>query len=252
MPFGLTNAPATFQESMNNILREFLDQFVVVYLDDILIFSRTKEEDGQHLRKILEVLRRHQFYAKLSQCEFCRPRVEFVGFRVSKGKIEMMEDKVKAVTDWPTPTTLRDLRGFIGLISYYRRFIRNLAKIMNPLTSLLKKESAYSWTPEHEEAFQQLKTAITTAPVLRSPDYVKPFSVVTDASDFAIGATLFQEHEGKRHPVAFESRKLKPAELNYPVHEKEQLAGVYALGNGAATLKAALSPSRPTAALQST
>ena len=164
MPFGLTNAPATFQESMNNILREFLDQFVVVYLDDILIFSRTKEEHGQHLRKVLGVLRRHQFYAKLSKCEFFRPRVEFVGFRVSDGKIEMMEDKVKAVTDWPTPTTLRDLRGFIGLISYYRRFIRNLAKIMNLLTSLLKKESAYSWTPEHEEAFQQLKTAITTAP----------------------------------------------------------------------------------------
>lgn len=141
----------------------------------------------------------------------------------------MLKDKISAVLDWPTPANLTELRSFIGLISFCRRFIKSLANIMLPLTQLLKKEVKWNWQPVHQKALEDLKTAITSAPCLRAPDYNKPFIVVTGASDFAIGATLFQEHDKIRHPVAFESRKLKPAEINYPAHEKEQLAFVYAL-----------------------
>ena len=141
----------------------------------------------------------------------------------------MMPDKIKAVEDWPTPTNITELRGFMGLVSYYRRFLKELASVMLPLTALLSKKTSFLWTAECQEAFQQCKNAITSAPVLRAPDFSKPFVVVTDALDFAVGATLFQQHEGIRHPVAFESRKLKDAERNYPPHEKEMLAEVYAL-----------------------
>lgn len=229
MPFGLTNAPATFQKSMNTVLGDILDRFVIVYLDDILIFSRTKEEHEEHVRQVLQRLREAKFYAKLSKCEFFLPSVEFVGFRVAHGQIEMLPDKVKTVTEWPTPTNLTELRSFLGLVQFYRRFIRQLANLSLPLTCLLKKGEPFVWGVEQQAAFDALKTAMTTAPVLRTPDYDRPFIVVTDASDFAIGATLLQEHEGQRHPVAFESRKLRAAELNYPAHEKEQLAVVYAL-----------------------
>lgn len=229
MPFGLCNAPATFQKSMNTVLGAYLDDFVVVYLDDILIFSKTKEEHEQHVRQVLQRLREAKVYAKISKCEFFLPTVEFVGFQVANGELKMLDDKVKAILNWPAPTNLTELRSFIGLVQYYRRFIHHLAHISRPLTELLKKDRPYTWEADQQTAFDSLKTAVTTAPVLRTPDFSKPFIVSTDASDFAIGATLLQVIDGHRHPIAFESRKLKPAELNYPAHEKEQLAVVYAL-----------------------
>ena len=230
LPFGLTNAPATFMSFMNEVLRPYLDQFVVVFLDDILIYSKNQDEHMEHLRLVLEKLREHHLFAKQSKCAFLLEEVEFLGHVVSSQGIKMDAAKVKAVADWPQPASVRDVRSFLGLIGYYRRFIQDFSRLAAPLTELTRKDINFYWSSEHAAAFNALKAAIQTAPVLATPDPTKPFILYTDASIMATGAVLLQpDNDNKPRPLAFLSHKLLPAERNYTVGELELLAIIHAL-----------------------
>ncbi|KAL0293482.1 UNVERIFIED_CONTAM: Transposon Tf2-12 polyprotein [Sesamum radiatum] len=225
MPFGLTNAPATFCTLMNQVLHGFLDEFVVVYLDDIVIYSRTLAEHVEHLRQVLARLREYELYAKVSKCSFAQETISFLGHIVERGCIRMDPKKVQAIEEWQPPSDVHDLRSFLGLANYYRCFVKDYSKIARPMTDLLKKTEAWNWTPQCQVSFDDLKRAMVTDPVLALPDMSKPFVVETDASDFALGGVLMEDG----HPVAFESRKLKDAERRYSAHEKELLAVVHCL-----------------------
>jgi hypothetical protein len=224
MPFGLTNAPAVFQHMMNDIFREYLDDFVVIYLDDILIFSKNEEEHEKHVRLILKKLRERGLYAKLEKCLFHQTEMEFLGFVATTEGLKMDPKKVEAIVSWEVPKTVRDVQCFLGFANFYRIFIKNYSQVTAPLTRLTCKDKL-EWGPEAEQAFQNLKTAFTTAPILVHPNFAKAFYLETDASDFALGAVLSQIGEdGKLHPVAFYSRKFSAAEINYEIHDKELLA----------------------------
>jgi transposase InsO family protein len=230
MPFGLTNAPATFQTLMNSVLRPYLEKFVIVYLDDILIYSKSEAEHLEHIRLVLQTLREHKLYAKLSKCEFGKPTLLFLGHIIGEDGISMDPDKLKAIQDWPPPRNVTQLQSFLGLANYYRRFVRNYSRVAAPLTALCTpKITDWPWKEEHEAAFQALKSALITAPVIHPPDLTQPFTVTTDASKFAVGAVLSQGKHPQVQTVAFESKKMTPAEQNYPVHDKEMLAVIYAL-----------------------
>lgn len=240
MPFGLCNAPASFQTFMNRILREFLGKSVVVYLDDIVVYSESMEEHLHHLTQVFEVLRAHTLYAKPSKCIFAVTSLEFCGHLVGGGVVRPLSSKVAIIIEWPTPINVHEVRVFLGMVTYYRRFIRAFAKICVPLFDLLKEADAETrkkkfrkikWTASTEAAFRTLKKLLTEAPILLQPDTTLAFIIETDASEWAIGIVLLQAHPqtGRLHPVAYDGRKLSPAEINYPVHEKELLAIKYAL-----------------------
>ena len=173
MPFGLTNAPAYFMNMMNKVFMDFLDKFVVVFIDDILIYSKSHKEHEEHLRLVLQRLREHKLYAKFSKCEFWLEQVAFLGHIVSKEGIAVDPEKVSAVTNWEPPKNVGELRSFLGLAGYYRRFIENFSKIAKALTELLKKEKKFEWTDACEASFQELKKRLVSAPVLCLPDLDK-------------------------------------------------------------------------------
>lgn len=228
LPFGLTSAPATFMRLMNDTLMPYLDQFVIVYLDDICVFSKTPEEHLDHVRKVLNLLRKEKLIGKLSKCEFGISSMEFLGHIVSDQGIATDPEKVKSVQDWPTPQNKTDVMRFLGLANFYRRFVKDFSKIAAPLTTLTGNVP-FVWSPAAETAFQTLKTSLTTTPVLCLPDSSKPFILECDASKFAIGQVLCQGEGRDRRVVAFESRKMSPAEVNYPVHDQELLSVVHGL-----------------------
>jgi len=215
MPFDLTNAPATFCNLMNDVLYDFLDNFVVVYLDDIVIYSRGIEEHVTHLSKVLDRLREYELYVKREKCEFAKDEIMFLGHLIGEGQVKMDPRKIQAIVEWSAPKSVSELRSFLGLANYYRRFIKGYSKKTTPLSDLLKKNRRWEWTVDCQQAFEKLKTAVASAPVLGLPDFEKPFEVHTDASDRAIGGVLVQEG----HPIAFESRKLSDAEQNYSTHD---------------------------------
>ncbi|GIL51949.1 hypothetical protein Vafri_7922, partial [Volvox africanus] len=230
LSFGLVNAPATFQAAMNRIFGPYIDRFVVCYLDDILVYSRTREEHLQHLRLVLDVLRREQLYTKLPKCHWLQPQVEYLGHIVSVDGVRMDPRKTAAVRDWPIPTNVQELRKFLGLTNYFRKFIDRYSILAAPLTSFTRKgafSSVDSWTSECQEAFTAVKQAVGADIVLRFPDDSLPFriEVVSDASIHGTGAVLLQE--GK--PVAFLSKKFSGAERKYTTGEQELLAVVHAL-----------------------
>lgn len=229
LPFGLTNAPATFMHLMQKIFHPYLDKFVIVYLDDILVYSRSEAEHEQHLRKVLQVLRENKLYGKLSKCSFFQKEVEFLGHVVSDNGVYMEKKKMEAIQEWPTPKSVQEIRQFLGLAGFYRKFIKDFSKISSSLTELLKKDVKFNWKEQHQQALDELKRAVSSAPVLILPDYKLPFVVSTDASGYAIGATLSQDQGKGLQPVAFMSKKMLPAERNYPVHEQELLAVICAL-----------------------
>ncbi len=204
MPFGLTNAPATFMHLMQEIFRPYLDRFVIVFLDDILIFSRNREEHKAHVQQVLEVLRKHKLYAKSSKCEFFQQKISFLGHVVSGDGIAMEEGKVTAIKEWPVPTNITELRAFLGLAGYYRKFVAGFSRIAAPMTELLHKDTAYNWGKAQQDSFDALKGSVTTAPVLLTPDDTLPFTVFTDASGFALGATLMQDQGNGLQPVCNE------------------------------------------------
>ncbi|GBG74089.1 hypothetical protein CBR_g17800 [Chara braunii] len=206
MPFGLTNAPVTFQTAVNDIFRDILEEYVLVYLDDILVYSRTLEDHIRHLRDVLQRLRKHGLYAKLSKCRFAQRKVDFLGHHVSNQGLHMDDTKITAIAEWPVPTSTKQLRSFLGLTSYYSNFIQGYARYSYVLTStLLQKNPPWFWTPLCEDAFRALKKAVTCAPVLRLPDFDRPFIVSTDASDFAVGIVLSQLRPDTRCPALDDS-----------------------------------------------
>ncbi|CAI7751476.1 unnamed protein product [Closterium sp. NIES-54] len=183
MLFGLCNAPATFQAEMNHILRPLLEECVVVYLDDILIYSKNMKEHVEHLRKVSEILRENKFYVKLSKSDFDLKKVKFLGHMVSAEGVHVDPRKIESVKKWKVPENIKELQQFLGFANYYNRFVPQYAKIAAPLTNLLKKDTPYKWDTPYQQAMEQLQTALTTAPVLILPDPDKNYVVEADASD---------------------------------------------------------------------
>ncbi|KAL0549580.1 hypothetical protein IC582_014065 [Cucumis melo] len=225
MSFGLTNAPAVFMDLMNRVFREFLDTFVIVFIDDILIYSKTEAEHEEHLRMVLQTLRDNKLYAKFSKCEFWLKQVSFLGHVVSKAGVFMDPAKIEAVTGWTRPSTVSEVRSFLGLAGYYRRFVENFSRIATPLTQLTRKGAPFVWSKACEDSFQNLKQKLVTAPVLTVPDGFGSFVIYSDASKKGFGCVLMQQ--GK--VVAYASRQLKSHEQNYPTHDLELAAVVFAL-----------------------
>jgi len=227
MPFGLTNAPSTFQDMMNHVLSDLLDVGVLAYMDDILVYARTKSEHNYLVKEVLRRLQDNGLAVSPEKCVWRAQEVEFLGYVIGKEGIKMSNDKVQAVLSWKTPKSLTEVQSFLGFANFYRRFIQDYSKVARPLTELTKKVEKWEWNNEAGRAFEELKQIFTTAPILAHFDAQKPVIIETDASDFAIGAVLSQrDDEGRLHPVAFHSRKFQPAEINYEVHDKELLAVV--------------------------
>ncbi|WVZ58064.1 LOW QUALITY PROTEIN: hypothetical protein U9M48_008375 [Paspalum notatum var. saurae] len=221
MSFGLTNAPAFFMYMMNSVFMNELDKFVVVFIDDILIYSKNEKEHEEHLRVVLTRLREHKLYAKFSKCAF--RKWVFRGIFVEKG-VAVDPSKVKDVRTGSGRNRHEEIRSFLGLAGYYRRFIKDFSKIAKPMTSLTKKNAKFVWGPKCEEGFRELKKALTTAPVLAQPDVTKPFDVYCDASGRGLGCVLMQEGR----VIAYASRQLRKHETNYPTHDPELAAVVHA------------------------
>ncbi|GJX28927.1 putative nucleotidyltransferase, ribonuclease H [Tanacetum coccineum] len=225
MPFGLTNAPAVFMDLMNRVCKPHLDKFVIVFIDDILIYSRNEKEHEEHLKTILELLKKEELYAKFSKCEFWINTVKFLGHVIDSSGIHVDPAKIEAVKNWASPTTPSEIRQFLGLAGYYRRFIEGFSKIAKPMTELTQKNQKFDWGEEQEEAFQLLKQKLCAAPILALPEGSEDFVVYCDASIKGLGAVLMQ----RMKVIAYASRQLKIHEKNYTTHDLELGAVVFAL-----------------------
>jgi hypothetical protein len=225
MSFGLTNAPAYFMYLMKKVFMEYLDKFVVVFIDDILIYSKTEEEHEEHRRLVLRKLREHQLYAKFSKCAFWLKEVSFLGHIITNGGISVDPAKIEDVLKWELPRTVKEIRGFLGLARYYRRFIEGFSKIVKPLTTLLEKDREFKWTDACQASFEELKRRLTTALVLVMPDLQKGFNIYCGAYQQGLGCVLMQEG----HVIAYTSRHLRKHEQNYPTHDLELAVVVHAL-----------------------
>ncbi|GBG88920.1 hypothetical protein CBR_g48532 [Chara braunii] len=224
MPFGLTNAPATFQRCMNDLFRPWLDRFVVVYLDDILVFSKTLEEHQGHLRQVLEKLREANFKINAKKCEWAKTQVLYLGHVLDGDDIKLEDSKIAAIRDWPTPRTLTELRSFLGLANYYRKFVRNFSTIAAPLRRLLRKETIWKWDKDCTSAMKKLKQALIEYPVLKVADPSLPFVVTTDASRYGIGAVLKQDDGHGYRPVEFMSARMPSEKVVTSTYERELYA----------------------------
>ena len=220
MAFGLTGAPGSFQGAMNATLAPELRKFVIVFFDDILVYNCTFEEHLDHLRQVFEWLANDQWKLKLSKCKFAQRSIAYLGHIISEQSVSTDATKVQAVVDWPTPSCVKELRSFLGLAGYYRKFVKHFGIIARPLTNLLKKNTMFIWTSDHDSAFTALKSALSTAPVLSLPDFSLPFAIETDACLNGVGAVLTQQG----HPLAFISKALGPRNMGLSTYEKEYLA----------------------------
>jgi hypothetical protein len=221
MSFGLTNAPTYFMYLMNKVFMEYLDRFVVVFIDDILVFSKTMEEHEEHLRLVLEKFRSNQLFAKFSKCEFWLTEIAFLGYVISARGVSVDPGKVKDVLNWMPPATISEIRSLLGLAGYYRRFIKDFSKIAKPMMKLLEKNKAFEWTKECQASFEELKKRLTSSPVLVLPDLTKKFDIYCDASRQGLRCVLIQEGQ----VVCYASHQLRKHEENYSTHDLE-LAGV--------------------------
>lgn len=224
MPFGLCNAPATFQCLMNSVFADYIRKFVIIFLDDILVYSKTMDEHLEHLRIVMSLLRQNQLYAKLSKCSFACTSIDYLGHVISSDGVATDPDKTSAMEQWPLPKTVTELHAFLGLTGYYRKFVKNYGIIAKPLTTLLTKKG-FLWTEAATTAFNKLKLAMVSTPVLALPDFTQPFQVETDACDTGIGAILSQNG----HPIAFLSKALGSKNSQLSVYEKEFLAVMLAV-----------------------
>ncbi|PKU84723.1 putative mitochondrial protein [Dendrobium catenatum] len=224
MPFGVSNAPSTFMRLMNQVFRPLMNKCVVIYFDDILVYSSSVDLHLEHLRSVLDLLREQQLFANPKKCQYLTDKISFLGFIISSAGIEADPHKIEAIVQWPTPRSMTEVRQFHGLASFYRRFIRNFSSVAAPLTELLKSEP-FQWNPSAKEGFERLKEAISTAPVLALPDFNKAFEIDCDASNVGIGAVLSQHG----HPIAFFSEKFNDSRRKYSVYDKELYAVVRAL-----------------------
>jgi hypothetical protein len=225
MSFGPTNALAYFMYLMNSVFMPELDRFVVVFIDDILIYSKNLEDHERHLHVVLQRLRDHRLYAKFSKCEFWLDTVKFLGHTISSDGISIDPSKVQEVLDWKPPTSVHQIRSFLGLAGYYRRFIPDFSRIAKLMTELLKKGIKFSWNEKCEEAFHTLRAHLTTTLVLAQPNNSKPFDVYCDASGIGLGCVLMQDNQ----VIAYASRALKTHEQNYPTYDLELAAVIHAL-----------------------
>ena len=225
MPFRLTNAPSTFMRLMNHVLEAFLGKFILVYFDDILIYSKSMEKHVDHLKYVLEVLRKEKLFANFKKCYFCNEKVKFLGYVVGANGIEIDEEKVKAIKEWPTSKSISEVRSFHGLVSFYLRFIKDFSTIAVPLIEVIKKTVGFKWGVEQNDAFQLHKDNLCTAPMLYLPKFSKFFEIECDASRIGIGAVLMQE----KNPIAYFCKKLNGASLKYPTYVKELYALMRAL-----------------------
>jgi hypothetical protein len=225
MLFGLTNALAYFMYLMNSVFMKEFNKFIVVFIDDILIYSKNSEDHANHLHIVLQRLRDHHLYAKFSKCEFWLNTVKFLGHTISSDGISIDPSKVQEVIDWKPPTSVHQICSFLGLAGYYHHFIPNFSRVAKPMTELLKKGVKFSWDQKCEEAFHTLRAHLTTAPVLAQPDVSKPFDIYCDASGIGLGCVLMQDNR----VIAYASRALKTHEENYPTHDLELAAVIHAL-----------------------
>ncbi|GKB21611.1 putative reverse transcriptase domain-containing protein [Tanacetum coccineum] len=225
MPFGLTNAPAVFTDLMNRVCKPYLDKFITVFINDILVYSKDEEEHGKHLKIILELLKKERLYAKFSKCDFWLDSVQFLGHVIDRSGVHVDPAKIEAIKSWVAPTTPTEVRQFLRLAGYYRRFIEGFSLISKPLTKLTQKNKKYEWGKEEEEAFQTLKQKLCSAPILALPEGTEDFMVYCDASLKGYGAVLMQREKVK----AYASRQLKVHEENYTTHDLELGAVVFAL-----------------------
>jgi hypothetical protein len=210
---------------MNNAFMEYLDKIMMVFIDDILVYSRSEEEHEEHLHLVLQKLREHRLYAKLSMCEFLMKQVAFMGHAISKGGIFVDPCRVQDVLSWNAPTSVGDIQSFLGLAGYYQRFIEGFSKISKPMTELLEKDKKFEWMQTCEASFQELKKRLMTTLILVMPDMEKSFSIYCDASGQGLGCVLMQDG----HVVAYASRQLRKHEAHYPTHDLELVAVVHAL-----------------------
>lgn len=235
LSMGLSNAPSVFAKTMAHIFKPYINKFMLIYLDDLLVFSKTEEEHYENLRKVFETLRENQLYLKPHKCQFMQEEVAYLGHVITQGGVKPDPKKIACVKDWPEPKTVKQLRSFLGFANYFRKYIQGYSRMVSPLTDLTKgvatkfQSLANKWTPACQRAFDDAKYALTHAPVLTMPDFTKPFEVVSDARGDqhagGLGAVLMQEG----HPIAFESRKFVDAELRYTTTEQELLGVVHAL-----------------------
>ena len=225
MPFGLTNAPAAFMDLMNRVFQPYLDRFVIIFIDDILVYSGSSEEHSEHLRIVLQTLRERQLYAKLSKCQFWLDRVAFLGHVISAEGVSVDPQKIEAVVNWKPPKNVSEVRSFLGLAGYYRKFVEGFSKIAAPLTKLTRKDVKYDWVDACQQSFEELKSRLTSAPVLVLPNGRDGFVVYSDASRQGLGCVLMQNDR----VIAYASRQLKKHEQNYPTHDLELAAVVFSL-----------------------
>ncbi|GKD59129.1 putative reverse transcriptase domain-containing protein [Tanacetum coccineum] len=225
MPFGLTNAPAVFMDLMNRVCKPYLDKFVIVFIDDILIYSKNQKEHEEHLKQILELLKKEELYAKFSKCEFWIPKVQFLGHVIDSEGIHVDPAKIESIKDWTSPKSPTEIRQFLGLAGYYRRFIEGFSKIAKPMTKLTQKKVKFEWGDKQEAAFQLLKQKLCSAPILALPEGSEDFIAYCDASKKGLGAVLMQREK----VISYASRQLKIHEKNYTTHDLELGAVVFAL-----------------------
>jgi hypothetical protein len=225
VPFELSNAPVVFMFLMNGVFREYLDKFVIVFLDDILVYSKSEEEHEHHLRIVLQVIREHKLYAKLSKCSYYQKKIHYLGHIISKYGIVMEPEKIEAIREWSVPKNVTEVKSFMGLVGYYKSFIVGFSRISHPITSLQRKEKKFQWTKECERSFQQLKQLLTSAPILRIANPNEDFVVCKDACKEGLGGILSQNG----FVVCYESRKFKEHESLYATHNLELAVIVHAL-----------------------
>jgi hypothetical protein len=224
MPFGLTNAPTTFQSCMNHVFNKQLRKHLLVFFDDLLIYNKTWEEHLQYVEHILAIMEGQSLYAKESKCEFGMTEVLYLGHIIGVKGVQVHHEKIQAIVEWPTPKTITELRGFLRIRTYYRKFVKGLSQLCAPLTDLTKK-GAFKWSEEAQFTFDKMKKVMSTCPVLALPDFDQSFILECDASGEGIGAVLMQN----RHPLACESLKLRGPELLYTIYDKEMFAIMHAL-----------------------
>jgi hypothetical protein len=231
MFFGMCNSPATFQSMMDTIFADMIDEcIVIIYMDDIFIFAPDEPTLTKNTKRVLARLQENDLFLKPTKCEFNKTRVEYLGMVIQEGKISMDPGKLKGIRDWPTPTTVKQVRGFLGFGNFYRRFIWHFSELAKPLNDLLKKDQKFDWTEDCQRSFDELKKRFTEEPVLMMPDHTKPFQIESDASKYATGAVLTQmDSNGDRHPISFISKTLSPTERNYEIYDRELLAIIRAL-----------------------
>ena len=226
MFFGMCNSPATFQSMMDSIFGDLIEGcIVVIYMDNIFLFAKNPRELEDNTKKVLQRLKENDLFLKPTKCEFSKTKVEWLGMIIEEGKISMDHGKLKGISEWPSPTTVKQTRGFLGFGNFYQRFIRHFSEIAKPLNDLLKKDQKFDWTLTCQKAFNELKKRFTEEPVLIMPDHAKPFQIESDASKYASGAVLTQlDSNGDRHPCTFISKTFSLTERNYEIYDRELLA----------------------------